>query len=193
MLIFYSPNHFISSPYLLLPVSQMNVSEIKRILKHCEVSTVIFLRPSLGNLFFLLVCSVVGIGKGRKNKTKHYSMLFLSFFSLPRSLGPACALPSLFFLTCPESPAIYLGFHQCNDSRFASDPRKWGNLCTRTRGLTRFRNIIYVSPRSSDVEPISVSCTEGTPVVLGGKKFIHTPLLSFIDWLFVWRMVWRRF
>lgn len=36
-------------------------------------------------------------------------MLFLSFFSHPHSLEPACTLPSLFFLTWPESPAIYLG------------------------------------------------------------------------------------
>lgn len=65
MLIFYSLNHFISFPYLFFPVSQMNVGEIKGILKHCEVSTIIFLWPSLGSLF-LLVCSAVGIEKEKK-------------------------------------------------------------------------------------------------------------------------------
>lgn len=50
-------------------------------------------------------------------------MLFLSFFSLPLSLEPACTLPSLLFLTWPEYPAIYLGLPS-DSTRFALDQKK---------------------------------------------------------------------
>lgn len=147
---------------------------------------------------FFVVCSAVGIGKGeKKNKTFFNCYFWASFpFSTPWGqvvLCPLCSF-SLGLNLLPFILASTSATRPPSDSgRFASDPKKRGNLCTRTQGLMRFTNIIYISPPFSDVEQISVSGTKGAPVVLGGKKIFHTPLLSFIDWLVVQRMVWGIF
>lgn len=112
MLIFYSPNHFISSPYLFFPVSQMNVGEIKHILKHCEVSTIIFLWPSLGSLF-LLVCSAAGTGKEKKNIFQCY---FWASFPSPAPWSQLVLCPLCSFSLGLNLLQFILGFHQCKEA-----------------------------------------------------------------------------
>lgn len=130
MLMFYSPEHFISSPYLFFPVSQTNVGEIKRILKHCEVSTIIFLWPSLGSLF-LLVCSAVGIGNEKKKP--FLNVIFELLFP------PLLPGASLYFALSVLSHSAWISCHSSwastsaprlpsDSSRFASDPQKWGKI-----------------------------------------------------------------
>lgn len=79
-------------------------------------------------------------------------MLFLSFFSLPLSLEPACTLPSLLFLTWPEYPAIYLGLPS-DSTRFALDPKKKGEISAPELGAWCDLGILFMS----GVEWISVS------------------------------------
>lgn len=94
-------------------------------------------------------------------------MLFLSFFSLPLSLEPACTLPSLLFLTWPEYPAIYLGLPS-DSTRFALDQKKKknGEISAPELGAWWDLGILFMS----GVEWISVSWTKDTPVILGGKN-----------------------
>ena len=103
MLIFYSSYHFLSSSYLIFPVFQMNVCEIKCILKCCEVSTMIFSSNHPLGGFFSLVCSVVRIGK---EKTLFSVVLKLLFPSL---------LPgaSLYFALSLLSHLAWFSCHLC--------------------------------------------------------------------------------
>lgn len=164
VLIFYSLNHFISFPYLFFPVSQMNEGEIKSILKHCEVSTIIFLWPSLGSPFFVGVFSS-RIGKEKEKKKFFFNVIFELLFPSPlpgASLYFALsALSHLAWISCYLSWAA-LWFHQiCFRSK-----KKIGEISAPELGAWWDLGILFMS----GVEWISVSWTKDTPVILGGEN-----------------------
>lgn len=86
-------------------------------------------------------------GKKINQKTPFFNVIFELLFPSPlpgASLYFALpVLSHLAWISCHLSwPSTSARRLPSNSSRFAFDPRKWGNLCTRTRGLMRFRNII---------------------------------------------------
>lgn len=116
MLIFYSSYRFLSSSYLFFPVSQMNVDEIKCILKCCcEVFTICSSSDNLLGGFFL-VCSSVGTGK-EKNVFQCY---FVASFPLPDpwSRSVFCFLPCFSFSLGLTLLPFMMVLQQCQQADF---------------------------------------------------------------------------
>lgn len=98
--------------------------------------TIIFLQPSLGNLFFFVGVFSGRDRKGEGKKQNIFQCYFWASFPFPAPWGqlvlcPLCSF-SLGLNLLPFILASTSAKRLPSDSRFASDPRKSGNFCTRT-------------------------------------------------------------